>query len=307
MPKLPKASFPTTKKIWLNGKFTNWDSAQTHLLTHALHYGSSAFEGIRFYATERGPAVFRLKEHVKRFFVSAKALNLKIPFSPKEVTAGILQTVKLNKIQSGYLRPITFFGYGRMGLSPTGSEIQVAIACWPWQSYLGGKPIKVKTSRFTRLDPRSIVVEAKIGGYYVNSILASLEARKAGYEEALLLDTRGYVAEGPGENIFFVKKGILHTPELGSILPGITRASIQTIAKNLNIKGREGKYKLKDLYAADELFFTGTAAEIQPIGSLDGKKINSGKIGPLTQQLRKIYLEAAQGKVKQYQKWLSFI
>lgn len=307
MTKLPKASFPITKKIWFNGKLVNWHRAQIHVLTHALHYGSGIFEGLRFYETTQGPAIFRLPEHVRRLFYSMQVLGLKIPFTQRDILAAIKETVRINKVKSGYIRPIVFFDYGKMGLNPTGSKVQAVIACWPWGSYLGGEPIKVKVSKFIRLDPRSVISDAKVGGYYVNSILASLDIKKAKYDEALLLDARGYVAEGPGENIFFVKKGILYTPKTGSILPGITRDTIIKIAQDQKIKVREGDYKVKDFYAAEEVFFTGTAAEVQPIRLLDKQKIGNGKIGPVTEKLQEIYLKIVKGEVKKYQNWLTFV
>ncbi|MFA6458423.1 MAG: branched-chain amino acid transaminase [Patescibacteria group bacterium] len=307
MQKLPKASFQTTEKIWLNGQMVAWQNAQIHVLAHALHYGSGVFEGIRFYATKNGPAIFRLKEHVARLFYSAKALEMKIPYSQKEVAAAIVATVRANKISAGYIRPLAFFDYGKMGLNPVGAPVSLAVACWPWDSYLGGKPIRVKTSKFIRLHPDSVVGDAKVCGHYVNSILASLEIKKAKYDEALFLDYRGFVAEGPGENIFFLKKGVLHTPRLGSILAGITRDAVFSIAKDLGVKTEEGNFKLKDFHTADEVFFTGTAAEVQPIGSLDDKKIGDGKIGPFTTKLRATFLAAVAGEIPKYKRWLTFV
>ncbi len=307
MPKLPKASFQTTKKIWMNGKMTDWQNANVHVLSHALHYGSGVFEGIRFYLTDRGPAVFKLKEHVDRLFYSAGSLAMKIPYSRVQVSEAIRKTVAVNKVASGYIRPLAFFDYGKMGLNPTGAAVSLAIACWPWGSYLGGKPIRVKTSKLIRLHPNSVVADAKVCGHYINSILASLEIQKGKFDEALFLDYRGYVAEGPGENLFFLKKGVLHTPKLGSILAGITRNSIIQIAKDMGIKTKEGNYKLKDLYSADELFFTGTAAEVQPIGSLDNHKIGNGKMGSVTKELRETFLGAVSGEIPKYKRWLTFI
>jgi branched-chain amino acid aminotransferase len=307
MKSLPKASFPTTEKIWLNGKLTDWQNAQVHVLSHALHYGSGVFEGIRFYQTQDGPAIFRLKEHVARLFYSAKVLEMKIPYSQKEVSAAIIKTVKVNKVKAGYIRPLAFFDYGKMGLNPVGSPVSFAIACWPWASYLGGKPIRVKTSKFIRLHPDSVVGDAKVCGHYVNSILASLEIKKAKFDEALFLDHRGFVAEGPGENIFFLKNGVLHTPNLGSILAGITRDAIVILAKDLGVKTKEGNYKLKDFYSADEVFFTGTAAEVQPIGSLDNKKIGKGQVGAFSSQLRENFLATVAGEKLKHKKWLTFV
>lgn len=307
MPPTPPASFPTTQKIWFNGRLIDWRRAKVHVLTHALHYGSGVFEGIRFYETPHGPAIFRLPEHVARLFYSAKSLEMKIPFSRKEIAAAIVRTVCVNKIKSGYIRPIAFFGYGKMGLNPVGAPVEVSIACWSWGSYLGGKPIRVRTSKFIRLHRRSVTTDAKVCGHYVNSILASLETKKHKFDEALLLDERGRVAEGPGENLFFVKRGVLHTPRLGGILPGITRDSIIRIARDLKLKVREGDYRLADLHAADEMFFVGTAAEVQPIGSLDRQKIGSGRVGPITVRLREIYLAAVTGAAPRYKKWLTFV
>ncbi len=307
MPKLPKASFQTTEKIWMNGRMIDWQNANVHVLSHALHYGSGVFEGVRFYETSKGSAIFRLKEHTARLFYSAKSLAMKVPFSQKEISAAICKTVRVNKISSGYIRPLAFFDYGKMGLNPIGAPVSVAIACWPWGSYLGGKPIRVKTSKLIRLHPDSVVADAKVCGHYINSILASLEIKKAKFDEALFLDHRGFVAEGPGENIFFLKKGVLHTPKLGSILAGITRDSIVEIAKDFGIPTKEGNYRLKDLYSAEELFFTGTAAEVQPIGSLDSKKIGDGRVGLITAKLRETYLAAVAGKIPKYKKWLTLV
>jgi branched-chain amino acid aminotransferase len=307
MAKLPKASYPITKKIWFNGKLVDWHKATTHVMAHALHYGSGVFEGIRFYETPRGPVIFRLKEHVDRLFYSASVLEMQIPFTKKQVTEAIIQTVKINKVKSGYIRPLAYFGYGKMGLSPIGAPVDLVVACWPWGSYLGGAPIKVQTSKYIRIHPKSLVPDAKVCGHYVNSILASLEMQKAKCDEALLLDYRGYVAEGPGENIFFVKKGVLHTPADGAILKSITRETVVEMAKNLKLKVKRGNYKLVDIYKSDEAFFVGTAAEVQPIGILDGKKINSGKAGPITTQLRELYLAVAAGEVPKYKKFLTFV
>ena len=305
MPKLPKASFQITKKIWLNGRMTDWKHANVHVLSHALHYGSGVFEGIRFYKTKQGPAIFRLKEHLDRLFYSAKVLEMKIPYTRKAITEAVIKTVRANNIPEGYIRPLAFFDYGKMGLNPIGAPVSFAVACWPWPSYLGGKPIRVKTSKYIRLHPDSVVGDAKVCGHYVNSILASLEIKKSKYDEALFLDHRGFVAEGPGENIFFLKKGVLHTPKLGAILAGITRLSVVEIAKDLGVKTREGHFKLKDFYTAEEVFFTGTAAEIQPIGSLDDKKISDGKAGALTRELRSTFFAAARGEIPKYKKWLT--
>ena len=275
-----------TKKIWMDGKLIDWKDAKTHVLTHSLHYGGGVFEGIRFYKTDKGTAVFRLKEHVERLFKSAESVEMAIPFTQEEIFSAIVKTVKVNAVEYGYIRPIAFFGYGKMGLNPKGAPVNVAIACWPWGAYLGDEAVKVKTSSYMRIHPKSTKADAKICGHYVNSILASIEAKNAGFEEAILLDYQGNVAEGPGENIFMVKGGKLITPALGNILPGITRSSVFSIARDIGIAVEERKITPQELKGADELFFTGTAAEVSPIGKLDDKTIGNGTIGPITAKIK---------------------
>jgi len=291
----------------MDGKFKKWKDAKIHVLTHSLHYGGAVYEGIRFYDTPDGPAIFRLKEHIKRLFYSASAIELKIPYSQKELTEVAVELLGKDKIKSGYIRPIAFFGYGKMGLNPVGAPVSVSLAAFPFGSYLGHDLVKVKTSKFIRIHPHSTIADAKITGHYSNSIVASQEIRKAGYDEALFLDYKGDVAEGPGENIFIVKKGVLYTPPTGSIIAGITRASIIEVAHDHGLKVVEQNFKQKDVYEADEAFFTGTAAEITPIGSLDGKKIGDGKVGSITDQLKQDYLNAVHGKIPKYKKWLTYI
>jgi branched-chain amino acid aminotransferase len=293
-----------TKYIWLNGKFVRWEKAKIHILTHALHYGSGAFEGIRCYNTKNGPAVFRLKEHIDRLYNSAKSLRMKIPFSKKEFKEAIIKLIKLNKIKECYIRPIVFYGYGKMGLNPKGIPIDCAIIVWPWGKYLKDK-VKVKISRFIRLHPKSVVSSAKICGYYVNSIFATFEAQ--GFDESLLLDYRGFVAEGPGENIFIVKNKMLYTPKLESILPGITRDSIIKIAKDMKIKTVEKDISVKELKNSDEAFFTGTAAEISPIVQINDTIINNGKIGEITKALKEKFYQIIHGENPKYKKWLTFV
>jgi len=294
-------------KIWLNGKLIPYDQAKIHVLSHGLHYGTGVFEGIRAYKTNKGPAVFRLPEHIKRFFNSAAYLNLKIPFSRTQIKKAILETIRANKLSECYIRPIAFAGEGQMGLKFKNLAVEVAIACWPWGAYLGkGKPIKVKISRYIRLHPSSVVPEAKVCGYYTNSVLASLEAQKEKVDEVLLLDYRGYVAEGPGENIFMVKSKRLITPSLGSILPGITRQSVIEMAADLGILVEEKNITPSELMKADELFFTGTAVEIQPIGQIEGVLINQGRIGALTQKIKDLYQKIVHGQEKKYSSWLTW-
>ncbi len=294
-----------TKYIWFNGKFLEWDKAKIHLLSHCLHYGSGVFEGIRCYQTQKGPAVFRLKDHLKRLFNSAKVLNMKINYSQKEIEEAILKLIKRNKMKECYIRPIIFYGYGKMGLHPQGAEVNFAIALWPWGKYLKEK-VKVKISKFIRLHPQSIVASAKVCGYYVNSIFATLEAQKDGYDEAILLDYRGFVAEGSGENIFIVKNKKLYTPQLGSILPGITRDTVIKIAKDFKIPVFEKDISVKELKKADEVFLTGTAVEITPVYQIEDKLINQGQIGEITQKIKDYYQKIVHGEIKKYNFWLSY-
>lgn len=297
----------TVNKIWQDGKFIDWDEAKVHVLAHALHYGSGVFEGVRFYKTPKKSAVFRLKEHIERLFYSAGIIKMTIPFTPEEIMSAILENIRLNGIESGYIRPLAIYGYGKMGLNPKGAAVNLIIAIWPWGSYLGKDLVKVKISRFIRLHPRSVVSDAKVTGHYVNSILASQEAIDAGYDESLLLDFNGNVAEGPGENIFIVKDGKLITVAKGNILTGITRDSVLKIAADLGLVSEEIILTPADLYGADELFFTGTAAEVQPIGQIDEQTINDGKIGPVTAKIKSVYSQAVRGELPQYENWLSYV
>jgi len=296
------------EKIWLDGEFIDWEKANIHILTHTLHYGGGVFEGIRAYSTKKGTAVFRLPEHVDRFFYSASCLAMDLPFSKEEINEAILKTVSINKVKECYIRPIAFFGYGKMGLNPEGAPIRVAIAVWPWGAYLGEKnAIDVKISKFIRIHPASTIADAKICGNYVNSILASQEIKKEGYDEALFLDYKGYVAEGPGENIFIVKDNKLYTPQKGSILPGITRDSVIQIAQDLSFQVEEKEITAEELKSADEAFFVGTAAEICPIGRIDDVLINKGMVGDKTQKIKETYKRVVRGEEKKYLNWLSIV
>ena len=293
------------EKIWFDGKLVDWDKATVHLLTHTLHYGGGVFEGIRAYKTNNGPAVFRLKKHVDRLFYSASVLEMDVPFSKEEITQAILEIVKVNKINECYIKPIIFFGYEKMGLNPTGVPVSVAVAAWPWGAYLSKDVVSVKISKYIRPHPKSTVVGAKICGSYANSILASLEVEKAGFDEALLLDHEGYVAEGPGENIFIVKDSKLFTPSSSSILNGVTRDSVIQIAKDLGIEAEEKHITVEELKSADEAFFTGTAAEICAIGKIDDTIINNEKMGVMTKKIKESYIKAIHGESEKYSKWLS--
>ena len=296
-----------TKYVWMDGRFVEWQKATIHLITHTLHYGAGVFEGIRFYNTFGGTAVYRLDDHIRRFFYSARAIGIQVPFSRKQFGEAVLELLRKNKIKSGYIRPIAWYGSGHMGVNPIGATVNVAIACWPWGIYLTQESIKIMTSSFIRIHPKSTVSDAKISGHYANSIQAVLEAKKAGYDEALFLDYKGHVAEGAAENIFMVKKGVLLTPPKGSILPGITRDSVMSLAKDLGYAVTEKTMTLKDLYNADEVFLTGTAAEIVPVRMVDKKKISSGRVGPVTRSIQAAFEDVVTGRHKKYKKWLTYL
>ncbi len=298
-----------SQKIWMDGEFVNWDDASVHVLTHSLHYGLAAFEGIRCYQGESGSAIFRLQEHVDRLFESAHIMLMDVPFSNKEVLNAIIETVRVNDLKSCYIRPIVYVGYGEMGLYPGNNPIQVSIAAWPWGAYLGEEAlqngIRAKISSFTRHHVNVSMTRAKVAGYYVNSILAKWEAKKSGYEESILLDPEGYVAEGTGENVFIVSKGILKTTPLTSILDGITRNSIIQLAKDKGIPILEERFTRDAMYVADEIFLTGTAAEITPVRELDDRMIGTGKPGPITNTLQKSFFNIVQSKDPAYANWLA--
>ncbi|NLI30852.1 MAG: branched-chain amino acid transaminase, partial [Nitrospiraceae bacterium] len=290
---------PKTEKIWMDGKLVPWDKANVHILTHTLHYGLGAFEGIRCYSTPKGPAIFRLDEHVTRLFQSAHIFQMEIPFSEADIRKAIIDTVRKNKLKECYIRPLVYIGYGAMGLYPKNNPIRVAIAAWPWGAYLGDegleKGIRIRTSSFIRNHVNSSMSRGKICGYYVNSQLSKKEAIASGCDEGILLDTEGYVSEGSGENIFIVRKGALKTTPLTSILEGITRDSIITIAKNEGVDVKEERFTRDEIYISEEAFFTGTAAEVTPIRELDGRKIGKGSRGPITKQLQTIFFNAVKG------------
>jgi len=300
---------PKTEKIWMDGKFVDWDKATVHVLTHSLHYGLGVFEGIRCYETQRGPAIFRLDEHIDRLFSSAHIFLMDIPFTKNEIRDAIIGTVKVNKIRECYIRPLVYIGYGAMGLYPKGNPVNVSIAAWPWGAYLGDKAltegIKVKTSSFIRNHVNANMTRGKVSGYYVNSQLAKKEAITCGYEEALLLDTEGYVSEGSGENIFMVRNGILKTTPLTSILEGITRNSIMKIAVDEKMSVAEERFTRDELYIADEAFFSGTAAEVTPVRELDGRVIGAGRPGPITRKIQSVFFDIVKGKNKKYESWLT--
>lgn len=295
-------------KIWMDGELVDWANAKVHILNQGLHYGSGVFEGIRCYKTKNGLAVFRLDEHLKRLFYSANCLGIKIPFSEDQFKKATLALIKENKVDECYIRHNAFCGYGRMDLDIENSKVNTAIALWPWDSLFGkGKAISVIISKYRRLSAHSVPIDAKISGFYVNSSIALKDAKKHGADEALLLDDKGYVAEGTGENIFVVRNSKLYTPPLGAILPGITRSSVIQIAKDMRIKVIEKKITVNELKKADEVFFTGTAAEVCPIGKIDGKSVGKGGINKLTSLLGKKYDEVVRGEDKKYYNWLTFV
>jgi branched-chain amino acid aminotransferase len=300
------------KTIWLDGKLVDWDKAQVHVLTHTLHYGLGVFEGIRCYRCQDGKsAVFKLQEHVDRLFDSAHISQITIPFSREEIFQAIIETLKANKLQEGYIRPIVFIGDGEMGLYVKDYPVRVAIACWPWGAYLGEeglrKGIRAKIASFTRHHVNVGMTKAKISGNYVNSILAKKEVTGMGYDEAILLDTEGYICEASGENIFIVKKGTIKTPPPTSILQGITRDSVIRLARDAQMNVVEQRFTRDELYIADEAFFTGTAAEITPIREVDNRSIGKGERGPLTERIQKTFFDVVQGRNERYKEWLSFL
>jgi branched-chain amino acid aminotransferase len=296
--------------IWLDGKLVPWDSATTHVLTHALHYGVGVFEGIRAYKGADGKsAVFRLREHLVRLHESAHIVLMQIPYPVDALQAACLEVMRSNKLAEGYIRPVAYFGAGAMGVGAM-NPVQVAVAAWPWGAYLGeealAKGIRAKVSSFTRMHVNVNMVRAKVTGQYVNSFLATREAALAGYEEAILLDTEGYVAEGAGENIYIVKNGTLYTPPLSSaVLAGITRDSVLRIARDLGVPVAEQKFTRDTMYVADELFMTGTAAEVTPVREVDNRRIGTGSPGPVTRKLQETYLRAVRGGEPRYREWLT--
>jgi branched-chain amino acid aminotransferase len=298
-----------SETIWLDGRLVPWKDAQIHVMTHSLHYGLAAFEGIRCYKGERESAIFRLDEHVDRLFASAHITLMKIPFSKKQIADAICETVRANKLAECYIRPIVFVGDGDMGLYTPDNPIRVAIAAWPWGAYLGEDGLKngirAKISSFTRHHVNVTMTRAKISGYYVNSIMAKREVKACGYDEAILLDPEGYVSEGTGENIFLVRRGVLKTTPLTSILEGITRNSIMELARERGITVVEERFTRDELYIAEEVFMTGTAAELTPIREVDDRLVGSGKPGPITQDLQKAFFDIVRGKDPKHASWVS--
>ena len=295
--------------IWYDGKLVPWRDANTHVLTHSLHYGLAVFEGVRAYKTIHGTSIFRLKEHTERLFNSAHIYMMKLPYTRERIMDAQKEVVRANELDSCYIRPIAFYGSEKMGVSPKGASVHVAIAAWPWGAYLGAealdKGIRVKTSSFARHHVNVSMCRAKYSGTYANSILANLEATEHGYDEGLLLDVDGFVAEGSGENLFMVKSGCLYEPELTSALAGITRDSVITLANEMGYKVVSKRITRDDLYIADEAFFTGTAAEVTPIREVDGRTLGEGVRGPVTTRIQKMFFDCVTGKAESHSAWLT--
>ena len=295
--------------IWYDGKLVPWREATTHVLTHSLHYGLACFEGVRAYKTVNGTAIFRVREHTERLFNSAHIFMMKMPFDRETMIEAQREVVRVNKLDSCYIRPIAFYGSEKMGVSPKGASVHVSIAAWPWGAYLGAegleKGIRVKTSSYSRHHINVTMCRAKFSGTYANSILANQEAIEHGYDEALLLDVDGYVAEGAGENLFIVKNGKLYEPELTSALIGITRDSVIQLARDMGLQVEARRLTRDDIYIADEAFFTGTAAEVTPIRELDGRPIGSGRRGVITEKLQAAFFDVVNGRNPKYAHWLT--
>ena len=301
-----------TGKIWMNGKLVPFKNAKVHVLTHALHYSTSIFEGIRCYDTPGGSAIFRLPEHVDRFFNSARMYSMKMPYPKKKITDAIVNTVKANKLKQCYIRPLAYYGYGTMGLTPTNNKVDVSISCWEWKmgESKAGKfsGAKCKISKWIRIDSKSQPMQAKSAANYSNAALARMEALNAGYDEAIMLNNKGHVAEGSAENIFVVKNGKITTPPLDAdILNGITRDSAIKLLKSKKNKVMEKNLKINDLLKADEIFMTGTAAEVKSVTRVNKTKIGNGKIGEFTKELQELFMDTVMGENKKFRSWLKFI
>ncbi len=296
-------------KIWFHGKLVPQAEANVNVLCHALHYGTAVFEGIRCYACSEGSAVFRLQDHIRRLFESAKILQMPIAFSQEEICQAVIETLKANHLAEGYIRPLVFLGAGGMGVNPGDNPVQVIIATWAWGAYLGQealeKGIRVRTSSFTRQHVNSMMTKSKAAGNYVNSVLAKKEALQDGYDEAMLLDAQGYVSEATGENIFIVRDGIIRTPPLGSILAGLTRNSLIRLARDLGYEVLEQRFSRDEVYTADEAFFCGTAAEVTPICEVDRRQIGAGHAGPITKKLQESFFAIVKGEDARYEDWLT--
>lgn len=301
-----------TDLIWMNGEFVAWENAKVHVLTHGLHYGTGVFEGVRCYDTELGPAVFRNAEHVQRLRKSAELYYMEIPYSDEELRAATLELIARNGLRSCYIRPIVYRGYGQMGLNPLEAKVDVTIACWEWGTYLGEEGmrngVRAMVSSWRRISPDSLIPHAKASGQYLNNVLAKVESVKAGYDEAILLDDNGYVCEGTGENIYMVRDGEITTPgQHNSILDGITRRSVIQIAQDLGYSVVERGIARAEMYLADEVFMSGTAAELVPVREIDNHKIGTGRPGEVTRVLQSAFDDAIHGRTERYREWLDVV
>ncbi len=309
---LPTSMSDRDGKIWMDGQLVEWRDAKIHVLTHTLHYGCGAFEGVRAYKTDRGPAIFRLRDHTERLFNSAKILRMEIPFTLEQAMQAQLDVVRLNGFDSCYIRPLTWIGDKKLGVSPRGNTIHLMVAAWPWGAYLGEeglkKGIRVKTSSYTRHHVNITMCNAKAVSNYTNSIMANMEVTADGYDEALLLDPQGFVSEGAGENIFVVREGVLYTPDLSSgALNGITRKTVFAICDDLGLTVKEKRITRDEVYICDEAFFTGTAAEVTPIRELDGISLGPGHRGPITERIQNAFFDIVGGRNPKYAGWLSAV
>ncbi|MDD9805552.1 MAG: branched-chain amino acid transaminase [Gammaproteobacteria bacterium] len=297
--------------IWFDGEFVPWREAKVHVLTHTLHYGTGVFEGVRAYRTDNGTAIFRLKDHTRRLFDSAAIVGIRMPFTPDELNAAQREAVKKNGLDSAYLRPMVFYGAEGMGLRADNLKVHCIVAVWQWGTYLGEeniqRGIRVKTSSFARYHVNTAMCKAKANGHYINSMLALQEALAAGCDEALMLDTDGYVAEGSGENVFIVADGVIHTPDLNATLNGITRRTVLQLAKDEGLEVVERRITRDEVYIADECFMTGTAAEVTPVRELDGRVIGGGGRGPVTERLQSLFFDVVHGRDNSHPEWLDFV
>ena len=299
-------------KIWMDGELVNWRDANVHVLSHALHYGSGIFEGIRAYETSRGAAVWHLDEHLKRLFRSAKLYHMEIPYSLEAITDAVKDVIRANGLNACYIRPVALRGYGEMGVNPLNAPVNVFVAVWPWGAYLGEdaleQGVRIKISSWRRNSQNSLPAAAKATGQYINSVLAKVESLKAGYDEAIMLNESGFITDGSGENVFIVRDGALTTPPIqAGCLDGITRHSVMTIARDLGYDVREENLVRTDLYNADEVFFTGTAAEITPIREVDDRVVGEGHRGPITKELQGAFFSATKGETERYASWLTYV
>ncbi len=304
--------FEKVEKIWMNGKLVNWDDAKIHVLSHVVHYGSSLFEGARCYKTQNGPAIFRLKAHTDRLFNSCKIYRMEIPFTKEEINQAIIDLIRIHKLEECYIRPVVYRGYEQLGVDPTGCPVDVSIAVWRWGTYLGPEALEngvpVCVSSWNRMAPNTMPAMAKSGANYMNAQLIKLEAKEHGYVEGIALDVFGFVSEGSGENVFIVRDGTLITPPFSSsILPGIVRNTVITLAHEMGIKVIEESIPREALYIADEVFFTGSAAEITPINSIDRIQIGDGKRGPITKKLQESFFNIVSGEAEDKHNWLTYV